>query len=67
MSVTLHRMKNLGPRITDIMNTFYSRIQAPRPNGLKRFEIGEQSVWALNKRNAERKAKLYPGQEVIGG
>lgn len=68
MSVTLHKMKNLeSPRISGILSTHYSLIEPPRPNGLKRFEVGNQVVWALNQKNAERKAKLYPNQEVIGG
>lgn len=67
MSVTLHKMRNLNERITNVMSTFYSRIEPPRPNGLKKFQIGDQTVWALNKQNAERKAKLYPDKEIIGG
>lgn len=67
MCITLHKMKNLGPRVEAILDTYHANIETPRPNGLKRFEIGEQTVWALNRKNAERKAKLYPTQSVIGG
>jgi len=66
MSVTLHGMKNLSDRIIKILRTDFSAIEPPRPNGLKRFEVGEQIVWALNRKNAERKAKLYPQKEIIG-
>lgn len=31
------------------------------------MSIGNQTVWALNRKNAERKAKLYPDKEIIGG
>lgn len=30
---------------------------APRANGLKRFEIDGKEVWAINRKNAERKAR----------
>lgn len=66
MSVTLHGMKNLSDRVIKILRTDFSAIESPRPNGLKRFEVGEQTVWALNRKNAERKAKLYPQKEIIG-
>ncbi len=66
MSVTLHRMKNIGEKVQNILNTNWSMIEPPRPNGLKRFEVGDQTVWALNNKNAERKAKLYPHKEIIG-
>ena len=60
MSITLHKMKNLdaSPRISGILSTHYSLIEPPRPNGVKRFEVGNQIVFALNRKNAERKAKL---------
>jgi hypothetical protein len=60
-------MKNLGKRAETILSSQYSNIEAPRPNGLKRFEIGAQIVWALNEKNAIRKAKKYPHLSVIGG
>lgn len=31
-----------------------------RPKGLKRFVIGDKEVWAINQKNAERKAKKCP-------
>lgn len=67
MSITLHRMKGIEGRTQRVLGINYSLIEAPRPNGLKRFEVGEQIVSALNKKNAERKAKLYPDKEIIGG
>lgn len=60
-------MKNIGPVAGKILDTYHSNIEAPRPNGLKMFEIGEQTVWALNMKNAIRKSKLYPEKSVIGG
>ena len=67
MTITIRGMKNIdSPRIGKILNSTHD-VEAPRPNGLKKFEIGDQIVWALNKENAERKAKLYPDQKVISG
>ncbi len=66
MSVTLHGMKNLSDRVVKILRTDFSAIEPPRPSSMQRFEVGEQIVWALNRRNAERKAKLYPQKEIIG-
>jgi len=65
----MHNMKHLldSPRIEKILSTIHSNVEPPRPNGLKRFEVGNQIVFALNKKNAERKAKLYPDKEIIGG
>lgn len=44
-----------------------ANVQPPRPNGLKKFEIGNQIVWAFNMKNAIRKSKLYPHLDVVGG
>lgn len=41
--------------------------EPPRALSLLMYHIGTQVIWALNPRNAERKAKLYPDQEIIGG
>lgn len=38
-----------------ILNSVHEA-SAPRPNGLKEFNINGQIVWALNYRNAVRKA-----------
>lgn len=68
MSITVRGMNGIedSPRISRILNSTHD-VEPPRPNGLKPFEIGNQTVWALNKKNAERKAKLYPGKEIISG
>ena len=66
MSITLHKMNGIEGRTERVLGTNYSLIEPPRPNGLKRFQIGDQIVFALNKKNAERKAKLYPDKEIIG-
>jgi hypothetical protein len=34
-----------------------AEIKCNKANGLKEFIYGENSLWALNKRNADRKAK----------
>lgn len=65
MSITLHNMKGLSEKIIRILRS--EPAESPRPNGVQRFEVGNQIVWALNKKNAERKAKLYPDKEIIGG
>lgn len=71
MSITVRGMnfsnnpRNRG-REERILNSIHD-VEPPRPKSLKRFEIGNQIVFALNKKNAERKAKLYPDKEIIGG
>jgi hypothetical protein len=67
MSITLYRMNGIERRTERVLSINYSKIEAPRPNGLQRFQVGDQVVFALNKKNAERKAKLYPDKEIIGG
>lgn len=65
MSITLHNMKGLSEKMIALLRS--EPAEPPRPNGVQRFEVGNQTVWALNKKNAERKAKLYPEKEIIGG
>lgn len=55
MGITLHNMKNIGHRAEKILDTYHSNVVAPRPNGLKPFEVGRETVWALNMKNAIRK------------
>lgn len=66
MGITLHSMKNIPYRVNKILGEYQSNVEPPRPNGLKRFEIGKQTVWALNMKNAIRKSKLYPELSIIG-
>lgn len=65
MSISMHNMKNIGPRVDKIMGEYSANADKPRPNGLQRFDIGDQVVYAVNKKNAERKAKLYPDKKYI--
>lgn len=67
MSITLHKMRGIEGKTEKILGTNFMLIEPPRPNGVKIFYIGKQVVWALNQKNAERKAKLYPDKEIIGG
>lgn len=67
MSVTVRGMKiSDDTKAARILNSNHD-VTPPRPNGVKRFEIGNQTVYAFDQRNAERKAKLYPHLEIIGG
>lgn len=65
--ITVHNMKvHKDSREAHILKSTH-QVEPPRPNGLQLFQVGEQQVWALNRKNAERKAKLYPDKDIIGG
>lgn len=58
--VTIHEKKYIEPKETEEerkARLTKAEIERKKSNGLKEFFYGENSVWAINQKNADKKAR----------